>query len=100
VRSDTIGILRIHVQVSMLFHTISFNRNCAEPQGCPATIGSHVFLKTQVYARLAYLSAIGTSLPVALLYWPRMKSEICSSLACSMALSLSCLPWPRKFSWT
>ncbi len=34
------------------------------------------------------LSLIGTSLPVLLLYCPRMKSEICSSLACSTADSL------------
>lgn len=26
--------------------------------------------------------------------------EICSSLACSTADSLSCLPWPSTFSWT
>lgn len=33
---------------------------------------------------------MGRSDPVVLLYWPRMKSEICSSLACSAALSSGC----------
>lgn len=75
-----------------------------------------------------YLSATGKSFPDVFLYWPRMKStcmwcqqnmhayigvgrwervvfgeivpEICSSLACSTADSLSCLPWPSTFSWT
>lgn len=74
-----------------------------------------------------YLSAIGKSFPVVFLYWPRMKSipmpcqqsakmhpyikagqsglgalkpEICSSLACSTADSLSCFPCPSTFSCT
>ena len=34
-------------------------------------------------------SSLGSSVP-----------EICSSLACSTADSLSCLPWPSTFSWT
>lgn len=48
----------------------------------------------------AYLSATGKSLPVPFLYWPRIMSEICSSLACSTALSLFCGPCLKTFSWT
>ena len=48
---------------------------------------------------LVSLSLMGISDPVVLLYLPRMKSLICSSLACSTADSLSCLPWPMTFSW-
>lgn len=45
------------------------------------------------------LSATGNSLPVVSLYLLRMKSEICSSLACSAADSLDWSP-PPSFSWT
>jgi hypothetical protein len=55
---------------------------------------------TAAQPNLVSLSLIGTSLPVVLLYLLRMKSEICSSFACSTALSLSCLPWPRNLSCT
>ncbi|KAG5300052.1 hypothetical protein I7I50_06353 [Histoplasma capsulatum G186AR] len=43
---------------------------------------------------------MGNSFPVLFLYCSRIKSEIFSSLACSIALSLSCGPWPRTCSWT
>ncbi len=46
------------------------------------------------------LSATGKSLPVAFLYWERMKSLICSSLNCSCALSFDCWPSLRRFSCT
>lgn len=46
-----------------------------------------------------YLSAMGTSLPVTLLKPLRMASEICSSLACSIADSFFCAPWCKTCSW-
>jgi hypothetical protein len=49
---------------------------------------------------LVSLSLMGISPPVVLLYWPRMKSEICSSLACSIALSLLWSPAPMNFCCT
>ena len=53
-----------------------------------------------VRRHILYLSAMGKSEPVVLLYPLRMASEICSSLACSTAFSLFWGPWPRNFSWT
>jgi len=55
-------------------------------------------LAVSLYQRLQSKSTLG--LCPYLLYCPRMKSEICSSFACSTADSLLWSPWPNPYCWT